>query len=97
MSIANKLRHWSKPDKFGKREGRADDFAEAAAKIESAAKVIAALMGELANVVEMLKESRSCFVSGSRPDMEWDQDKGRIIEAAEIILATHEQTVGEKT
>ena len=34
MSIVMKLRHWAKPDKFGKREGRADDFAEAADEIE---------------------------------------------------------------
>jgi hypothetical protein len=33
-NVAEHLRHWSKPDKFGKREARAHEFAEAASLLD---------------------------------------------------------------
>jgi hypothetical protein len=66
------------------------------AKIESDAKVIAALREALDSAINMLEESHSGYISGSRTDLEWDADRERIIEAGRIVLTgDNEQTAGE--
>ena len=69
---------------------------EAADKIETDAKVIAALREAFDTAINMLEESHSGYISGSRTDLEWDADRERVIEAGRIALAGgNEQNVGK--
>jgi hypothetical protein len=70
---------------------------EAAAKIESDAKVIAALREALVCAGVMLEESGSGYIAGSRSDTEWYKDRALVIETVKAALAAaNEQTAGEK-
>lgn len=74
----------------------ADVMLQAVAKIESDAKMIAALREALVCAAAMLEESGSGYISGSRSDTEWDKDRALVIETVKAALAAAvEQTVGK--
>ena len=65
------------------------------AKIESDAKVIAALRDALRDNVELLDYAMSGYIGGCRLDMDWNKSRDEVIKESKKLLATLEQTAGE--